>query len=132
MLGGPIFSVKGWVPGFHGGQNILLHRFNTHWGNILLLDFLFSHSTSSDANIAITANSVLPILWLKLINAEPKIRTIVTSSSSIFSCVFRPEASLGRQTKLDIVWCGYEEWFQFSLFTSRAYLTMIIQYSLIK
>ena len=32
---------------------------NTHWGNILLLDFfLFSHSKASDANIGIIANFV--------------------------------------------------------------------------
>ena len=31
--------------------------FNTYWGNILLLDFLFSHSKVCDANIAIIANS---------------------------------------------------------------------------
>ena len=30
-------------------------RFNTHWGHILLLDFLFSHSKGCDANIAIVA-----------------------------------------------------------------------------
>ena len=58
------------------------------------------------------------------------IRTISASNSSIFSYVIRPGASSGRQAKLDIVWCGYEEWFQSSLFTSRAHLTMIIQYSL--
>ena len=32
--------------------------FNTHWGNILLLDFLFSRSKASDANIGIIANFV--------------------------------------------------------------------------
>ena len=32
--------------------------FNTHWGNILLLDFLFSRSKASDANISIIANFV--------------------------------------------------------------------------
>ena len=32
--------------------------FNTHWGNIFLLDFLFSHSKASDANIGIIANFV--------------------------------------------------------------------------
>ena len=30
--------------------------FNTRWGNILLLEFLFSHSKASDANIGIIAN----------------------------------------------------------------------------
>ena len=32
--------------------------FNTHWGNILLLEFLFSRSKASDANIGIIANFV--------------------------------------------------------------------------
>ena len=33
-------------------------RFNTHWGNILLLIISFLHSKASDANIAIIANFV--------------------------------------------------------------------------
>ena len=32
--------------------------FNTHWGNIMLLELLFSHSKASDANIGIIANFV--------------------------------------------------------------------------
>ena len=31
-------------------------RFNAHWGNILLLDFLCSYIKASDTNIAISAN----------------------------------------------------------------------------
>ena len=31
-------------------------RFNAHWGNILLLDVLFSHSKACDATVAIVAN----------------------------------------------------------------------------
>ena len=32
--------------------------FKTHWGNILLTDFLFSRSKTSDVNIGIIANVV--------------------------------------------------------------------------
>ena len=32
-----------------------IQGFNTHWGNILLLDFLFSHSKAVDANSGIIA-----------------------------------------------------------------------------
>ena len=31
-----------------------IQGFNTHWGNILLLEFLFSHSKAPDANVGIT------------------------------------------------------------------------------
>ena len=43
---------------FPGLFFIFLQWFNTHWGNILLLDFLFLHSKASDANIGIIANFV--------------------------------------------------------------------------
>ena len=33
-------------------------RFYPHWGNILPLDILFSHSKASDANIVIIANFI--------------------------------------------------------------------------
>ena len=32
--------------------------FNTHWGNILLLDYFFPCSKASDANLGIIANFV--------------------------------------------------------------------------
>ena len=32
--------------------------FYPHWGNILLMHFLFSHSKASDVNIGIIANAV--------------------------------------------------------------------------
>ena len=35
-----------------------IQGFNTHWGNILLVDFFYSYSKASGANIGIIANFI--------------------------------------------------------------------------